>query len=485
MFSKIIVFIISILLFSACTSETSKKPNVVFFLVDDLGWKDVGCYGSSFYETPNIDRLAAQGMKFMQAYAASPVCSPTRASIMSGKNPARLHITDWIGGKQKGKLLPADYEHQLPLEEVTIAEALKSYGYATGFFGKWHLGDAPYFPEKQGFDVNKGGHSKGHPASYFYPYKNEKHPDFNVPGLEGGQEGEYLTDRLTDEALKYMDEHKDAPFFLFLSHYAVHMPIQAKEKDVAYFKQKKAAMEENGELAFRTEHQAFTKLIQDDPVYAAMIKSVDESIGRVMNKIEKLGLSDNTIVIFMSDNGGLSTLRRKWAPTSNEPLRAGKGWMYEGGIREPLIIKWLHKVKAGSVCDEPVISMDFYPTILQMCGLPLKPLQHKDGVSLVPLLTGRKEHLPRKELLWHFPHYHGSGHRPSSAIRVGDYKLIKFYEGPILELYDLKNDPYEKDNIAKKYPQKTEELHRELMQQLELQKANFPKGDNPAYKEKD
>jgi arylsulfatase A-like enzyme len=453
--------------------------------VDDLGWKDVGCYGSSFYETPNIDRLAAQGMKFTQAYAASPVCSPTRASIMSGKNPARLHITDWIGGKQKGRLLPADYEHQLPLEEVTIAEALKAEGYAAGFFGKWHLGDAPYFPEKQGFDVNKGGHSKGHPASYFYPYKNEKHPDFNVPGLEDGQQGEYLTDRLTDEALKYMENHKDAPFFLFLSHYAVHTPIQAKEKDIAYFKNKKEKMPDSGQDAFRDEHQAHTKLIQDDPVYAAMVKSVDESIGRVVNKIETLGLSDNTIIIFMSDNGGLSTLTWKWSPTSNEPLRAGKGWLYEGGIREPLIIKWPGKVKAGSVCNEPVVSMDFYPTILQMCGLPLKPQQHKDGLSLVPLLTENKQHLPRTELLWHFPHYHGSGHRPSSAIRVGDYKLIKFYEGPVLELYDLKNDPYEKENIAEKYAQKTEELHRELIRQLELQKANLPKGENPAYKEKD
>ena len=480
------IFIYAAILFFSisCGSKHSQKPNVVFFLVDDLGWKDVGCYGSSYYETPNMDRLAAQGMKFTQAYAASPVCSPTRASIMSGKNPARLHITNWIGGKQKGKLLPADYAHQLSLEEVTIAEALKEDGYATGFFGKWHLGDKSFFPEKQGFDINKGGHSKGHPASYFYPYKNRKHPSFDVPGLEGGQEGEYLTDRLTDEALKYIDQHKKQPFFLFLSHYAVHTPIQAMEKDIAHFKAKMQGVGDDEKKAFREEHQSFTKLKQDDPVYAAMIKSVDESLGRVMGKLQKLGLSDNTIVIFMSDNGGLSTLKgRKWAPTSNEPLRSGKGWLYEGGIREPLIIKWPHKVKPGSVCDEPVISMDFYPTILDMCALPLKPEQHKDGLSLVPLLLEKKNYHERKELLWHFPHYHGSGDTPCSAIRIGNYKLIKYYEGPVLELYDLNNDPYEKENIAQKFPQKTEELHRELRNRLIAQNANIPKGKNSDYTE--
>ena len=483
MFYRFIILSMLSLILLSCSSGKKEKPNIVFFLVDDLGWKDTGCYGSSFYETPNIDRLAAQGMKFTQAYAASPVCSPTRASIMSGKNPARLHITYWIGGKQKGKLLPADYVHQLPLEEVTIAEALKDDGYATGFFGKWHLGDAPYFPEKQGFDVNKGGHSKGQPASYFYPYKNEKHPAFDVPGLENGQEGEYLTDRLTDEALKYIDQHKKQPFFVFLSHYAVHTPIQAKKKDIDYFEGKKTVDKDGEEEAFRKERESFTKLQQDNAVYAAMIKSVDESLGRVMSKLKALGLSDNTIIIFMSDNGGLSTLKgSKWAPTSNEPLRAGKGWLYEGGIREPLIIKWPHKVKPGSVCGEAVVSMDFYPTILQMCALPLKPEQHMDGVSLVPLLLEKEKHLERKELLWHFPHYHGSGDTPCSAIRVGDYKLIKYYEDPVMELYDLKNDPYEKENIAKKYPQKTEELQRELMRQLELQKANLPKGENPDYK---
>ena len=483
MFIKIIAFLMFGVLFTGCSAVSDHKPNVVFFLVDDLGWKDVGCYGSQFYETPNIDRLAAQGMKFTQAYAASPVCSPTRASIMSGKNPARLRITNWIGGKQKGKLLPADYVHQLPLDEVTIAEVMKENGYDTGFFGKWHLGDKSFFPEKQGFDINIGGTNKGQPASYFYPYKNEKYPAFDVPGLDGGHEGEYLTDRLTDEAIKYIKQHKNHPFFLFLSHYAVHTPIQAKKKDIAYFKSKNSR-DNNGKETFREERQSFTKLIQDDAVYASMIKSVDESLGRIIVKLQEWGLSNNTIIIFMSDNGGLSTLNgRKWAPTSNEPLRAGKGWLYEGGIREPMIIKWQGKVKPASVSDEPVISMDFYPTILEMCSIPLNPGQHKDGLSLVPILLGRKEHLKRNELHWHFPHYHGSGNTPSSAIRMGNYKLIEYFENSTLELYNLKNDPDEKVSLSNKMPAKTKELHRRLIQWRKNVDAHLPNGDNPDYKE--
>ncbi len=238
MLFRFIFIVILSFLFLSCTSETPKQPNIVFFLVDDMGWKDISCYGSSYYETPNIDHLAADGMKFTQAYAASPVCSPTRASIMSGKSPARLHLTNWIGGAQKGKLLPADYIHHLPLQETTIAEALKEDGYNTGFFGKWHLGDSLYYPEKQGFDINIGGHDKGYPASYFYPYKSKRSPSFDVPGLEGGKDGEYLSDRLTDEALRFIDQQKQTPFFLFLSHYAVHTPIQAKVSDIDYFKER-------------------------------------------------------------------------------------------------------------------------------------------------------------------------------------------------------------------------------------------------------
>ncbi len=440
-----------------------RRPNFVFFLVDDLGWKDVGCYGSTFYDTPNVDRLAREGTRFTQAYAASPVCSPTRASIMSGKHPARLHITDWIGAKRHKKaLLSADYVHQLPLKEVTIAEALKEAGYATGFFGKWHLGKEPYFPEHQGFDVNVGGCEIGHPGSYFCPYRRETPPYFQVPGLEDCHEGEYLTDRLTDEALKFIEANRDRPFFLYLSHYAVHTPLMAKDQDVARYEQKLAQMSPQRGPDFTRERNAYTKLKQDDPTYAAMVHSVDESLGRVLDKLEELGLADDTVVIFMSDNGGLSTLLRKWAPTANVPLRAGKGWLYEGGIREPMIIKWPGVTEPGSVCEEPVISMDFYPTILEMAGLPLRPAQHIDGVSLVPLLRGKKKHLRRKALYWHYPHYHGSGSIPSSAIRVGDWKLIEFYEEHKVELYNLREDIGEQHDLATERPEEAKKLRKLL-----------------------
>lgn len=441
---------------------SKKRPNFVFILIDDLGWKDLGCFGSQFYETPNIDRLASEGMKFTDTYAASPVCSPTRASIMTGKHPARLNITDWIGGKQKGKLLPADYIHYLPLEEVTLAEAFKEAEYATGFIGKWHLGDRPYFPENQGFDVNIGGHDAGHPACYFYPYKNEKNSYWDVPGLEHGRPGEYLTDRLTDESIKFLEQNKHQPFLLFLSHYAVHTPIQSKHELTEKYRAKISSHQITDELAFREERTAFTKLIQDDPAYSGMVQSTDESVGRIMAKLEELGIDKNTIVIFMSDNGGLSTLdNRKWSPTSNVPLRAGKGWLYEGGIREPMIIKWESVVEPGTICEIPVVSMDFYPTMLEMAGLKLLTNQHQDGLSLVPLLR-HSDALDRKALFWHFPHYHGSGNKPSGAIRVGDFKLIEWLEDEAIELYNLKDDISEKNNLANAMPQKAGELKQML-----------------------
>ncbi|MBC8182866.1 sulfatase-like hydrolase/transferase [candidate division KSB1 bacterium] len=439
------------------------KPNFVFFLIDDLGWTDVGCFGSTFYETPNIDRLANEGMRFTDAYAACPVCSPTRASILTGKYPARLNITDWIPGldPKNQKLLGSKDNHQLPLEEKTIAEVLKDAGYATGFFGKWHLGDKGFYPERQGFDVNKGGHWAGAPASYFYPYKN-KRKRWDVPGLNDGEDGEYLTGRLTDESIQFIDSNKNKQFLLYLSHYAVHTPIQSKPELTEKYKQKKEKMPEINEPDYIQERESQSKQKQDNAAYAGMVQSVDESVDRILDKLDELKLSDNTVVIFMSDNGGLSTLpgNRK-SPTSVVPLRAGKGWLYEGGIREPMIIKWPGIVKPGSECNVPVTSTDFYPTMLEMANLPPMPEQHADGLSLFPLLKQQKE-LSREAIYWHYPHYHGSGNKPSAAIRAGDYKLIEWFEDSSIELYNLKEDISENNNLAEKMPQKALELKNKL-----------------------
>jgi arylsulfatase A-like enzyme len=445
----------------------NKQPNFVFFLIDDLGWTDVGCYGSSFYETPNINRLASEGMRFTDAYAACPVCSPTRASIMTGKYPARLGTTQWIGGSDK----PTEYEHYMALEEVTIAEALKEGGYATGFVGKWHLGNKPYYPEHQGFDINIGGDYSGAPPSYFYPYKRRNRSLEMMPA--GGEEGEYLTDRLTDESLKFLEANKDKPFLLYLSHYAVHTPIQAKEDLIAKYKDKAEKLPGTDGQKFAPVYGRYkTRRVQDHPAFAGMVQSVDESVGRVTAKLEELGVADNTVVIFMSDNGGLSTVPRE-APTSNLPLRAGKGWLYEGGIREPMIIKWPGVVKKGSVCSEPVTSTDFYPTMLEMADLRLRRRQHVDGVSLVPLLKG-EDRLSRKAIYWHYPHYHGSGNRPSGAVRVGDYKLVEWYEDKSIELYNLQEDISEKNDLAKTKPEKAEQLRRMLHSWRRQMKAKMP-----------
>jgi len=457
------------------------KPNFVFILIDDMGFKDIGCNGSSFYETPNIDKLAADGMRFTDAYAACPVCSPTRASIMTGKYPARLNLTDYLIGRRRGKLIPPEYIHQMPLEEVTIAEALKEAGYATCFIGKWHLGGKPYWPEQQGIDVNIGGTQSGMPRNYFWPQWRGN------PPIEG-RAGEYLTDRLTDEALMFLESKKDKPFLLYLSHYAVHIPLQAKKEMIEKYKAK-AAKQPTRQPRFLPEGRSKARQVQDHPVYAGMVESVDESVGRVMKKLEELGMADNTVVIFMSDNGGLSTAEG-W-PTSNVPLRAGKGWLYEGGIREPMIIKAGNAgfrssrpsaggvVKPGSVCSEPVTSTDFYPTMLEMAGLPLKPEQHIDGVSLVPLLRG-KEKLNREAIFWHYPHYGNQGGSPGGAVRAGDYKLIEFYEDSRVELYNLKADIGEKKNLAGKMPDKAAKMRKMLQTWRKAVNAQMPT-PNPDY----
>ena len=443
----------------AAGEAPAKRLNFVFVLMDDLGQRDIGAFGSTFYETPSIDRLAAEGMRFTSGYAACPVCSPTRASIMAGKYPARVNITNFIAGMKSGKLVPPEYRKELPLEEFTVGEALKDGGYTTCFIGKWHLGGPEYYPDKQGFQTTVA--VAGGCGGYFSPYKNF---------LKDTPPGEYLTDRLTDEALKFLDAAKDRPFFLYLSHYAVHIPLQAK-KNLAAKYEAKAAKLPPVEPRFLPEGQVKARQVQDHAVYAAMVQSMDESVGRILEKLKSLGLEDRTVVIFMSDNGGLSTA--EGTPTANVPLRGGKGWLYEGGIREPLIIKWPGVTKPGSACDVPVTSTDFYPTLLEMAGLPLRPKQHVDGVSIVSLLRGGQS-LPRQAIYWHYPHYANQGGSPGGVVRAGDYKLIEFYEDNRVELYNLKDDLGEKNDLAARMPDKAKELRERLARWRQEVGARMP-----------
>ena len=447
------------------------KPNIIFILADDLGWVDLGCYGSTFHETPNLDRLAAQGMRFTDAYAACSVCSPTRASIMTGKYPARLHLTDWLPGqpnRPNQKLNRPDFQKFLPLEEITIAEALKAGGYQTALIGKWHLGeDAEYYPEHQGFDLNIAGSGHGHPPSYFSPYK--------LPNLPDGPQGEYLNDRLTDEALKFIEQSKDKPFFLYLPHYAVHTPLQAKADVIEKYK-KKAAQLPSNRVTFMVDQKIMVRQMQDVPVYAAMIESLDENVGRLLDKLTALGLDKNTVVIFTSDNGGLAT--GKGTPACNLPLRMGKGWPYEGGIREPLIVKWPGVTMPGGVSGAPVVSTDYYSTLLQIAGLPPTE-QVVDGQSIVPLLKGDVR--PERPIFWHYPHYSPQGSAPNGAVRQGEFKLIEWYEDMRVELYNLKDDIGERNNLAATMPAKTDELRKLLHDWRDEVKAQMP-GPNPKYK---
>ncbi|MBT4693198.1 MAG: sulfatase [Planctomycetaceae bacterium] len=495
-----------------------EHPNIVFFLVDDLGWRDTGVYGSTFYRTPNIDRFAKQGVRFTSAYAACHVCSPTRASIMTGKYPARLQLTDWLPGRREfsfQKLQNAPIHQYLPESEVTIAEALKAHGYNTAHIGKWHLGEEPHGPRSQGFDVQIPSWNKGWPKSGY-------HAPFGFNGL-AGKENEYLTDRLTDEAEKFMEVNQDHPFFLYLSHFAVHDPIQGRNDLVADYRKRLAnskpsnapafvlegapnsISEEVNSLPAGREHEGYRvfsdrtvkiKQRQDNVQFAAMVEAMDQSLGRILAKLKKLGLEKDTIVIFFSDNGGMSAanfgnplrivspekLDRAYA-TSNLPLRGAKGWLYEGGIREPLIVRWPQQGRSGVVCDEPVMSTDFYPTILEMAGLPARSEQHVDGVSLTPLLTGGGK-LSRKAIYWHFPHYSNHGMQsPGGAIRVGDYKLLEYFENSAVQLFNLRNDIGEQKNLAAREPAKVEELQALLNAWRVEVKARMPIV-NPDYLER-
>jgi len=445
---------------NASEETAARKPSFVFFLADDLGWRDTGCYGTAFYETPNIDRLAEHGMRFTNAYAACPVCSPTRASIMTGKYPARLGTTDYFGAPQPDDvlrhwthdkpLLPARYVDQLPLEETTIAKALHYNGYTTFFAGKWHLGPQGYWPENHGFDINVAGCQSGMPQSYFSPYHNLK--------LADGPPGEHLDDRMAAESIKFLERVGTKPFLLYHAFYSVHIPLQAKKELIAKYEAKRKTIRPHGPT-FQPEGVRRARQVQDHAVYAAMIETMDRSVGAILDALDRLKLTGNTIVIFMSDNGGLSTA--EGSPTSNSPLRGGKGWLYEGGIREPMIIDWPGVVKPGSRSDVPVISTDFYPTMLEMAGLPAMPKQHLDGVSLVPILK-QNRNLAERPLFWHYPHYGNQGGSPGSAIRLEKWKLIEFFEDHRVELYNLQLDYREQHNLAAEQPQLAAELRERL-----------------------
>ena len=440
------------LLFIGCIGTDNKKPNVIFILVDDLGWNDLGYTRSAFYESPNIDKLSKDSFEFKTAYAASSVCSPTRASIMTGKHPARVNITDWIPGldpKNKPLLGPKDL-HQLPLNETTIAEKLKESGYKTFYAGKWHLGSQGYYPEENGFDINIGGFEKGSPmGGYYSPYKN--------PKLSDGPEGEYLTDRLTNESISFIENHnKNHPFVLFLSLYNVHTPIQPNLKHVNYFKKKLDSMDDN-KARVRKEGEAISLLNQVNHNYASMVYAMDENVGRLINSLKENNLYNDALIIFTSDNGGLSTLGRV-APTSVFPLRAGKGWLYEGGIRIPQLIKTPGNSKNVKI-EDVTVSYDLFPTILDYVGL--KSETEIDGKSLMPILKGESK-IDRDDVFWHFPHYHGSLWKPGSAIRHGDWKLVQHFESNTVELYDLKNDIGEMDDLSLNFPEKTQDLLNRL-----------------------
>lgn len=471
-------------------SANAEHKNVVVFLVDDLGYMDVGCNNpDTFYETPHIDRLAKSGMRFTDGYAACPVCSPTRFSLMTGRYPSRVNATNYFSGKRAGKYLPAESIDRMPLEETTIAEALKNRDYATFFAGKWHLGpNENFWPEKQGFDVNKGGIDRGGPyggKKYFSPYGN--------PRLENGPDGEHLPDRLATETAKFIEDHKDGPFFAYLSFYSVHTPLMAPQPLVDKYKKKAERLGLLEKPQFAEEEQVLpidrkrqVRIVQSHAVYAAMVESMDRAVGKVLDRIDELGLTDSTVVILTSDNGGLST--SEGSPTSNLPLRGGKGWLYEGGIREVFLIRAQGLTTAGDTSHAPVSSIDVYPTILDFAGASDQPNQREsriDGVSLVPLLKGGEtpQRFRERPLFWHYPHYANQGGFPGAAVRIGDWKLIERFEDGRVHLYNLQNDVGEKHDLSDEHPDRVERMRKTLHDWYQEVDARFlrknPDGPEP------
>jgi arylsulfatase A len=450
-------FVLLLAVVQSYAAEAAAKPNVILILADDFGWTDLACYGSDFYQSPNIDKLAKNGMRFTQNYSACTVCSPTRAALLTGKYPGRLHITDWIPGLPPAnpRVIVPDFTKQLPHEEVTIAERLKEAGYATASIGKWHLGGEDYYPATQGFDINIAGSDAPEPRnSYFAPY--------NIPTIKQGPPKEYITDRLTTEAVQFIRKNRDTPFFLYLPHFAVHTPIQAKQ-----------GLADKHDRRLRS----LDKLPRHvNAAYAAMIDSLDQSIGRIRATLDELGIADNTIIIFTSDNGG------RVPTTSNAPLRVGKGSCYEGGVRVPLIVDWPGVVKAGSESDVPTITMDLFPTILAMTGQQQEAGAVCDGVSLVPVLR-QDGTLPERPLFWHYPHYQHyqeGGTTPYAAIRRGDHKLIEFLADGKVELYNIKEDIGEQHNLASAEPELVNKLRDELHAWQKSVGAQMPT-PNPNY----
>lgn len=467
------------LFFSCKDNSETRTPNILFILVDDLGYTDLSVMGSEYYETPHIDQIANNGMIFTNGYAASRVCSPSRASIMTGKFTARHGITNWIGEKsgeewramgRHSKVLPAEYVHNLSHDDVTLAEALKEAGYTTFFAGKWHLGSKGSWPEDHGFDINIGGWDSGSPiGGYFSPYQN--------PNLENKTDGENLEMRLAKETVKFLKENTDQPFLAYLSFYAVHSPLETTKAKWEKYRNKaeEAGIAEHG---FAMERRLPYRLHQDNPVYAGLVESMDDAVGLVLQNLKELGLDKNTVVIFTGDNGGVTS--GDAYSTNIAPLRGGKGYQWEGGVREPYFIHVPWMDLAGKKSDVPVSGTDFYPTILDLAGIPLRPDQHQDGVSLLPLLQGQE--IDNRPLIWHYPHYGNQGGDPSSVIRQDEWKLIHYYEDGQEELYNLKTDLSETTDVAAEHPEIVKELSQKLFDYLNRVGARFPEKD-PEYTE--
>jgi len=463
----VLTFLLVGIILSACNKTQNSiqqvtEPNIIFIVTDDLGWSDLSCFGADLHETPNIDRLAEKSMIFTNSYSAGPVCSPTRASLMTGKTPAKLNYTIWseaakanAEGKKKesSQYLPPLTLENLPLEEISIAEKLKSKDYLTAHVGKWHIGDYMHFPNTQGFDVSVASSQRGAPPSFFYPYTGIVYDEFRFVGDLGmdangkyftDREGEYLTDRLTDEAMKMIVDAGSRPFFLNLSYYNVHVPLEAKAEDIDYFKNK---------LSPEYRHQ--------NEVYAAMVKNVDDNVGRLLKKLDDLGIVENTILIFTSDNGGVIQKYKGKVVTDNFPLREGKGSLYEGGIRIPTMIYYPKNPGKGQQVDIPISTIDYLPTVMDIVGIP-DDLENIEGISFLPLLEGKEaKTLKDRALFWHFPHKYYET-RPVSAIRAGNWKLLEYLEDGHIELYNLADDIGEAQNLVDTESQKAEELLNKL-----------------------
>jgi arylsulfatase A-like enzyme len=468
--------------FNACKSKelqpkvASEKPNVVFILADDFGVNDVSYGGSKYYETPNIDRIKKEGVEFTQGYAACQVCSPSRASLLTGQFTANHGITDWIGAdsgaqwakNNNSKLLPSEYNHTIPENTTTLAEAMKVGGYKTFFAGKWHLGDDASSPEDNGFDINKGGWKAGSPkGGYYAPWDN--------PKLDYKYRGENLTMRLSRETVNFITENKDKPFFAYLSFYAVHGPIETTQEKWTKYRNK-AEAQGIPDSGYKMERVLPIRTVQDNPVYAGLVESMDDAIGLVLDKLKELHLDENTIVVFTSDNGGVAS--GDAFSTSNLPLRGGKGYQWEGGIREPYLIKVPYLKNGPKKINYPVSGVDFYPTLLDLAGVQNKPTQKIDGLSLVPLLKGKKIEI--RPLFWHYPHYGNQGGEPVSIIRLEKWKLIHYWEDGHDELYNLSSDPGEKQDISKNNSTVAKKLRSDLDTFLANSNARIPQ-INPDY----